>query len=231
MAIDIANCAPSRTEPTTSVWQDTRTFFPLFLDALQRRTATTVAVVGASDGKFVLPLARRGYRVLAIEREPLALDGGPVTLPGPIPGTIAGLRRRVAADPSADHVEIIQADLFDLPQGIGPADAVWTSCSWHYSVNHHRPLSEFLAAMISLCRPDGGVLGAEYMMPVHPAHLAVQHYPEAGELRRHFSGWDILWEAYTPPFVEAPHIKQLTEHIHRMGLFIAQRPPTRKGRT
>ena len=56
-----------------------------------------------------------------------------------------------------------------------------------------------------------------------------EHYPEAGELRRHFSGWDVLWESYTPPFVEAPHIEQLNEHVHRMGLLVAQRREAQEG--
>jgi hypothetical protein len=116
-----------------------------------------------------------------------------------------------------------------LSDHLDPADAVWTSCSWHYSINHRRPLGDFLTMMQTLCRPDGGVLGAEYMMPVHPRHLASEHYPEAGELRRYFAGWDIIWETYTPPFLEDPHVEQLHQHIHRMGLLIATHPPHQKG--
>lgn len=221
--------AASARGQTTSLWQDTRTFFPLFLDELLRSAAKTVAVVGASDGKFVLPVARRGLHVYAIERDRLALDGGPVILPGNVPGTMAGLRHRLEAENLADRVEIIEADLLDLPSTVEPADAVWTSCSWHYSVNHRRPLDDFLSAMKNLCRPDAGLFGAEYMMPVEPRHLAVRHYPEEGELRRYFTGWAILWEAYTPPFAEVPHVEQLHEHIHRMGLLIARPRQTTTG--
>ncbi len=44
---------------TQSLWEHTLTFFPQFLATLRERVApdATVAVVGASDGKFVLPLA------------------------------------------------------------------------------------------------------------------------------------------------------------------------------
>ncbi|MEU9712882.1 hypothetical protein AB0E21_30395 [Streptomyces sp. NPDC047967] len=53
---------------TQSLWEHTLTFFPQFLATLRERVApdATVAVVGASDGKFVLPLAAAGYRVVAI---------------------------------------------------------------------------------------------------------------------------------------------------------------------
>jgi SAM-dependent methyltransferase len=207
---------------TGSVWQDTRTFFPLFLDVILSREVKTVCVVGASDGKFVLPLARRGFRVIAIERDPLALDGGPVILPNQGAATMPGLRRRLAEEGLGELVEIVAADLLDIAPSLDPVDAVWTSCSWHYRANHRRPLVEFITAMARLCR-QGGVLGAEYMLPVQPHHLGIEHYPEQGEVRRLFRGWTIDWETYTPPFVEAPHVEQLSEHVHRMGLIIATR--------
>jgi SAM-dependent methyltransferase len=209
---------------TRSVWHDTRSFFPLFVDVLARRHRDTVCVVGASDGKFVLPLARRGVRVVAVERDPLAVDGGPVTLPGPIPAHMPGLRQRLDTEGLGDLVDVVQADLFDTGWRAEPFDAVWTSCSWHYSVNHKRPLADFIGAMIDLCRPRGGLFGAEYMMPVEPRHLGIEHYPEQGEVRRFFRGWSIDWETYTTPFLEEPHVELLAEHVHRMGLIIATRP-------
>jgi SAM-dependent methyltransferase len=210
--------------PTTrSVWQDTRTFFPLFVDVLTRRQAGTVCVVGASDGKFVLPLARSGVRVVAVERDPLAVNGGPVTLPGPTQARMPGLRQRLDEEGLTGLVDVVQADLFDAGWRAEPFDAIWTSCSWHYSVNHARPLASFIGAMVDLCRPHGGLFGAEYMMPVEPRHLDIEHYPEQGEVRRFFRDWIIDWETYTTPFLEAPHVEQLTEHVHRMGLIIATR--------
>lgn len=210
--------------PTKSVWQATKTFFPLFLDQLEAHHAHTVCVVGASDGKYVLPLARRGLHVIAIERDPLALDGGPITLPGPTPGTMAGLRARLAAEDLTNQVRIVEADILELAENVAAVDAVWTSCSWHYSTNHRRPLADFVTAMQNLARTDTALFGAEYMMPVQPRHFSCEHYPEPGELRRYFTGWDILWEAYTPAFVEGPHVEQLHPHVHRMGLLIASRP-------
>lgn len=207
-----------------SVWQATKTFFPLFLDQLEASSAQTVCVVGASDGKYVVPLARRGLQVIAIERDALALDGGQITLPGSMPGTMAGLRRRLAAEDLTHQVRIIETDILDVTERIATADAVWTSCSWHYSINHHRPLGDFITAMQNLTCAPRGLIGAEYMMPVEPRHFGCEHYPETGELRRFFTGWDILWEAYTPAFVEDPHVDQLQPHVHRMGLLIASRP-------
>jgi SAM-dependent methyltransferase len=209
---------------TRSVWEDTKTFFPLFQTLIREREAQTVCVVGASDGKFVLPLARDGIRVIAVERDKTAVDGGSITLPGPVEATMAGLRKRLADEGLTDLVEIIQADLLTVSEWMPPVDAVWTSCSWHYSLNHRRPLADFINVMRQLCRPGGGVFGAEYMMPVEPRHFAIEHYLSEGRIRAFLPGWHTDWETYTPPFVEAPHVEQLAEHIHRMGLIIATRP-------
>jgi len=209
---------------TRSVWEETTTFFPLFLHLLQERSVKSVYVVGASDGKFVLPLARHGIRVAAIERDRTALDGGPVTLPGPVNTTMPGLRKRLAEEGLTDFVEIVNADLLTGAEPMDPADAVWTSCSWHYSINHHRPVADFITTMRNLCRPAGGIFGAEYMMPVEPQHFAQEHYLSEGRAPAFLPGWHIDWETYTPPFVEAPHVEQLADHVHRMGLIIATRP-------
>jgi hypothetical protein len=209
---------------TRSVWEDTRTFFPLFQAIVEARQLESVCVIGAADGKFVLPLARRGIRVTAIERDSIALDGGAVTLPGPTQGTMPGLRKRLADEGLSDLVSIVDSDLLTITDQTEPADAVWTSCSWHYSLNQRAPLCDFIAAMVRLCRPIGGTFGAEYMMPVEPRHFAIEHYLPEGTVRGFLPGWSIDWEAYTPPFVEAPHIEQPAEHVHRMGLIIATRP-------
>jgi SAM-dependent methyltransferase len=209
---------------TRSLWEDTKTFFPLFLSELQQRQAQSVCVVGASDGKFVLPLARLGIHVVAVDCDPIAVDGGPITLPGSIAGTMMGLRKRLAEEGLTDRVEIVQADLLTASEWIQPMDAVWTSCSWHYSINHRRPLAEFISALLHLCRPTGGTFGAEYMMPVEPRHFTIEHYLPEGCIRAYLGGWQIDWETYTPPFVEAPHVEQLAEHVHRMGFIVATRP-------
>ncbi|MEU3007985.1 class I SAM-dependent methyltransferase [Streptomyces sp. NPDC007020] len=152
---------------TQSLWVHTLTFFPQFLATLRERVApgATVAVVGVSDGKFVLPLAAAGYRVVAIERDAVALHGGDVHLPGDSQAHALGLIDRLKLEELHERVEVVEDDFLNgEPLGL-QCDAVWTSCSWHYSANHHRPLGEFVDRMRRLVRP-GGMFGAEFMMPV-----------------------------------------------------------------
>ncbi|QZZ28588.1 class I SAM-dependent methyltransferase [Streptomyces sp. ST1015] len=183
-----------------SLWDHTLTFFPQFLAAVEelRRPDATVVVVGASDGRLVLPLAAAGYRVIAVERDPFTLHGGEVSLPGDSKAHAAGLAEACC-------------------------DAVWTSCSWHYSANRHRLLADFVGRMQSLVR-QGGLFGAEFMMPVEQRHTLVEHYTSPERLARHFGGdWDVRLTLRTGEFIERPHRGQPHEHTHRMGLLIAAR--------
>ncbi|WP_103508560.1 bifunctional 2-polyprenyl-6-hydroxyphenol methylase/3-demethylubiquinol 3-O-methyltransferase UbiG [Streptomyces sp. SM13] len=213
---------------TQSLWEHTLTFFPQFLAALRERVApdATVAVVGASDGKFVLPLAAAGYHVVAVERDAIALHGGDVHLPGDNQAHALGLIDRLKLEELHERVEVVEDDFLDgEPLGL-QCDAVWTSCSWHYSANHHRPLGEFVDRMQRLVRP-GGVFGAEFMMPVERRHHMIEHYTSPERLHPHFIGdWEVLLTLRTTEFTERPHVGQLHDHTHRMGLLLAARTST-----
>ncbi len=210
-----------------SLWQHTLTFFPQFLAILRERASqgTTVAIVGASDGKFVLPLAAAGYHVIAIERDPLALHGGEVRLPGDITSHAMGLIDRLKHEDLQDRVQMVERDFLGPEPLEARCDAIWTSCSWHYSINHRRPLAEFVARMQLLVRANG-LFGAEFMMPVEQDQHGIEHYTSPERLSRHFaSDWTVLLTLRTGEFIERAHIGQLRDHTHRMGLLLATRGP------
>ncbi|MFD7866245.1 class I SAM-dependent methyltransferase [Streptomyces sp. NPDC059783] len=212
---------------TPSMWRHTLTFFPQFLAALKERTEpdSTVAVIGASDGRLVVPLADAGYRVIAIERDPLALHGGEVQVPGGGAGHAMGMIERLTQDGLHDRVQVVEDDFLASEPVTAPCDAVWTSCSWHYSANHHRSLGEFVDRMQRLVRP-GGLFGAEFMMPLTQRHHVLEHYTSPERLRRYFTGdWDVLLTLRTDEFTERGHVGQPQDHNHRMGLLLAARAP------
>ncbi|SEO49391.1 class I SAM-dependent methyltransferase [Actinacidiphila rubida] len=211
---------------TLSLWEHTLTFFPQFHAALAERTGpkATVAVVGAADGRLVLPLAAAGHRVIAFERDPVALHGGSVCLPDGAQAHAAGLIERAKREGLADRVEWFEGDFLDAAHDLDErCDAVWTSCSWHYSANHHRPLSDFVSRMQAMVRVNG-LFGAEYMMPVTAANHLTEHYTSPERLRPLFStNWNITLTLRTGEFTEPPHVGQPHPHTHRMGLLLATR--------
>jgi hypothetical protein len=218
---------------TSSIWEHTLSFFPQFLTTLEEHAAqhASVAVVGASDGKFVLPLATAGYRVTAIERDPLALHGGQVRLPGNVLTHATGLLTRLAIEDLQDQVRVVEQDFLDTDSSLPPCDAVWTSCSWHYSVNHQRPLADFVGRMQNLVR-HGGIFGAEFMMPVEQHQLLTEHYTSPERLSRLFAaGWTILLTLRTSEFTESAHVGQLHDHTHRMGFLLALREDSNQTRS
>ncbi|MFJ4340442.1 class I SAM-dependent methyltransferase [Streptomyces sp. NPDC088915] len=210
---------------TQSLWEHTLTFFPQFLAILEEHASpdATVAVIGASDGKFVLPLAAAGHRVIAVERDPFALHGGEVDLPGESRAHAPGLMDRLEIEGLRSRVQVIEADFLSAALPEASCDAVWTSCSWHYSANHRSPLADFVGRMQSLVR-EGGLFGAEFMMPVEQHHAFVEHYTSPERLAHHFGDdWGIRLTLRTNRFTEHPHIGRPHDHTHRMGLFIAAR--------
>lgn len=204
----------------TSVWETTRTFFPLFLSEIKKKGAKSIAVVGASDGKFVLPLAEAGIHVVAIENNPIAVNGGTYVSHDLGELKLAGLRNRLKSENLLDMVEILEYDLLKLATATIDVDAVWTSCSWHYSINHHMPVGTFISQMCGLLCP-GGLFGAEYMMPVAPIHFNGGHYMQLGELATYFDRDNIIWDLSTQPFIEDSHVDQPQKHIHQMGFLVA----------
>lgn len=210
---------------TRSLWEHTLTFFPQFLAALKEHVSpdATIAVIGASDGKFVLPLAAAGYRVVAVERDPFALHGGEVQLPGDTNAHAMGLIDRLKLEALYDQVQVVEEDFLQAESPQAHCDAVWTSCSWHYSANHHRPLADFVTRMQSLVRV-GGLFGAEFMMPVEHRHYLIEHYTSPEKLGSHFAAdWNVLLTLRTNEFTERAHVGQLQDHTHRMGLLLAAR--------
>lgn len=206
-----------------SVWASTMTFFPLLRERLLKLNHPGEAcVVGAADGKFVLPLAADGWKVIAIERDPVAVHGGEVMYPDG-PGTMPGLLARAYQDGLEPKITIMDRDFRNLDLPLQCA-VVFTSCSWHYSLNHNTPLEQFVCSMQEAVS-RGGIFCAEYMMPVEDRHVAIEHYLEEGQLAKYFpaTDWNIRLQFYTDTFLELAHVGNLTDHWHRMGFILAER--------
>lgn len=211
--------------PALSHWAHTKTFFPLLVSELERRDKVGRAlIIGASDGKFVLPLAAKGWHVTALEIDPIALFGGSVEFPKGTAINSPGLFERVREHSLDANVQIVQDDFYEYVTK-NTFDVVFTSCSWHYSRNHHRPVREYILKMQDCVAPEG-LFCAEFMMPVEPRHFGSEHYMTQGQIRRYFgTTWNILEEFYTMPFLERAHVGNLSDHVHQMGFFMAVNSP------
>lgn len=207
-----------------SLWSGTKTFFPLLCDYLLDHpdVADRALVIGAADGKFVVPLCGIGKSVTAVEIDEKCVEGGEFTAYGQEKVRCPGLRAKVAAHGFLERVRIARKDFqdFSCPTGF---DIAFTSCSWHYSLNEAFGVKKFVSKMAWLVR-SGGVLCAEYMMPVEAKHQGLERYLREGELRALLPAeWSIVTEFYTEPFREGPHAGNPSWHLHRMGFLLARR--------
>jgi hypothetical protein len=210
---------------TLSVWQKTKTFFPLFQSMVEKEKLESVAIIGAADGKFVIPLALKGINVMAIEIDKIAVNGGEVEFSDNICGKIEGLRSRLEIEGVTDRVKVVEGDFLQL-DNLATFDAVFTSCSWHYSKNIGQT-NLFIRKMCSLVKVSG-IFCAEFMLAFAPEHYKLERYFVEGQIKKYFAQgkWEHREEFYTPVFDEEPHVGNIHPHQHRMGFFMAKNKNT-----
>ncbi len=205
-------------------------------------------IVGASDGKFVLPLTRKGYKTICYDIDSVALMGGeklfpkkrtlemvPSYCPNPNrpqyknmptePLKILGLKGRLDQEGLSKYAEIRCEDFYRNP----PSERfglVFTSCSLQYKANRSMAPGDLLAAL-GRAVTHNGYLAMEYMMPLENTHSwKAPHYFRHRELRSFFPDrdWEVCYnrEERLPRF-EAAHVDRPADHFHRIGRIILQK--------
>lgn len=207
-----------------------------------------VCIIGASDGKFVLPFLRSGLLVTAYELDEVAVYGGekdfPVKrdfieplkyIPNPdrnpiyqkIPSEkrkIPGLKKRVEAE-GLEHLLTIKMENFYKNPPQENYEGVFTSCSIPYPCNFDIPVSEIMNALKNSVSKSG-YLYMDYMLPLEDCHTwRPQHYLRRGTVKNYFddTDWEIvsLYEMNKPIF-EAAHVDRPEDHFHRFGYVLAE---------
>lgn len=236
---------------TSSVWGTPRAFFWKSVSVARHTWGKQlcVCVVGCSDGKFVLPLARLGIHVDAFDVDPVALFGGtkafprrPLAVPAVryrpgmeheaapqfpiVERPILGLAGRLAAEGLRSSVHFEVRDVFRDPP---PHQyyLVFTSCSIQYRCNRDLDPEGMLHTLMSAVQP-GGYLSMEYMMPLEDGDSRkASHFFRPRSMRLRFgSSWQVMFlrEQRSPRF-EAAHVDRPADHFHRLGQILARRSP------
>jgi SAM-dependent methyltransferase len=193
-----------------------------YVEQQLERRALRLAVIGCADGKFVLPAARRGYQVLAVDIDGIALFGGMKTGPGG-PTHMPGLQARLAAEGLLGQVSIRHSDLMDLGES-WKADIVFSSGALQYSRNlRHR-----MADMIEKIKDQGcgnAFVYFDYMLPLQPEHVGRDNYPsrQLWEAFFHAPQWEIISHRLLRPQFEAAHVDLPVDHEHHWGHLFARR--------
>lgn len=235
---------------TNSIWGPVPRTYSRLLDRYEIAfpQIRSACVIGAADGRFVLPLVRRGIYTVCYDVDRTALFGGEKIVPVPrkilvkqgyVPAdrpttfpklpmvmcSIIGLSGRIANECLSAQADIRCEDFFRHP----PAeqfDFVFTSCSMQYKGNRDLDAVEMVETTKKAVEPQG-VVAIEYMMPLQDDHVwkAPQFY-RPGVMAKIFKsdGWHVLSirEPSHPRF-EAAHVDRPADHFHRVGRIIARR--------
>lgn len=233
---------------TSSVWGTPPDRFRRLITRLEKGQSSPLqaCIVGCADGKFVLPLARRGHYVVGYDIDPIALYGGWKDFPiieGQPPSVtysgrdtllqsyskesrkITGLQSRLRTEGLLDHCKLLERDFY-RSQLTEEFDFVFTSCSLQYKTNRVLDVREMVASLQDAVRA-GGTLAMDYMLPLEDCHTDKSpHFFRSGQLQQLFSkeSWKIKCciEAEKPVF-ERAHVDRCSDHFHRLGYIIAQK--------
>lgn len=182
----------------------------------------TMLVIGCADGKFVLPAARRGWHVLAVDLDPRMVSGCGADASVGILEPVPGLQSRLAVEGLAANVDVFTADFMtlDLP----PVDALWTSGCLQYSVNSRHHIGRLTDSLRRKLK-RGGLGFIEYMLPDEQKLIGRPNCPAEGWWRDEFpaNGWEVLSHVSLRNRPESGHPYVPDPHIHSWGRVLARR--------
>lgn len=209
---------------TKSAWGNPESHLFRFLRRVEAECSSRphLCVVGCSDGKFVVPAARRGWRVTGVDIDPRMLWGSAAIPRLGIGSPVLGLENRLIAEQLLDRVTIYEGDFMELD--IQPHDALWTSGCLQYSANSHHHISAMTKRLREILKP-GRLAFIEYMVPDEPKLIGRPNCPPTSWWRDAFprQGWDVLSHRELLEQRDLPHPYMPGPHRHSWGRVLARR--------
>ncbi|WP_326770618.1 hypothetical protein OG978_43540 (plasmid) [Streptomyces sp. NBC_01591] len=211
-----------------SYWGNLFTYFPALsryipLGDYAVNVRPRACVLGASDGKFALPLLRAGWEVVAVETDALFLDGGSFDL---IDGhhEVTGLRQRLASESLEDRCTVVEQDYMTLPAD-GGFQLVMGSGLWSMPPNRVHTLQALIDQAMGMVAP-GGIFFGDYLIALNDEERACGYYPKTDEMEKIVSrpGWELFENADLGIYGES-HLGYEQWHYHRYAAVIAHRMP------
>jgi SAM-dependent methyltransferase len=209
---------------TASLWGRAPSRFYRFLNAVAASSGTRreLAVLGCADGKYVLPAARKGFNVLAIDVDRIALYGG--TKQG-VGGRVEmpGLTHRLKVEGLSEKVEVICKDFTVIEAR--PMGAVFTSGAIQYSYNLPKTADELLMHALEFVCP-GGLFYMDYMLPYEAKYVGRPNCPDEQWWRlkvAELNGWTVISHRVLPPTRDKAHVEYPVDHYHQWGHLLMRR--------
>lgn len=232
---------------TKSIWGNppTRLYKLIELADKNLKDNFSACIVGCSDGKFLMPFARKKINVTGYDIDDIALYGGVKTFPIVLEKVkyeysknfkskeyeledkkVLGVTERIKIEGIDKYVKIEKRDFYKNPP-TEKFDVVFTSCSLHYTVNKNFSLEDKtkkLQQIVSL----NGYLYIDYMMAIDEKDY--ENYPKEkfyrkGEIKKYFDdNWEIVsYRENNKPSFEGAHVDCVKDHFHKFGYILAKK--------
>lgn len=205
-----------------SIWgRPNRSFYRFLAMVETSGLPKTLCVLGCSDGKFVIPAAKKGFTVLAIDIDTVALYGGEVDLLGELVHTV-GMQRRLETKGLRDKVLIVNQSYLQYVPTM-TYSGVFTSGSIHYAQNAGYPLEEVVRKIQSFVSP-GGFLFQEYIHTSESDNDPGRHFLDKKRMAAFFNApqWDVV-KHRKKRYIEGPNPRNNQVHDIVWGSMLARK--------
>jgi hypothetical protein len=205
----------------------------------------TACIVGCSDGKFLMPFARKEIKVTGYDIDDIALYGGIKSFPiikekikypysknfkskeFPLEDKkVLGVTERLEIEKIDKFATIEKRDFYkNVPNK--KYDVVFTSCSLHYTVNKGFTLEEKTKKLQQIVNKNG-YLYIDYMMAIDESDYDLypsEKFYRKGEIKNYFDdSWEIIsYRENNNPSFEGAHVDCVKDHFHRFGYILAKK--------
>lgn len=208
---------------TPSIWGNPGNFFYDFLrDVEKSKLPKTICVLGAGDGRYVIPAAMGGFKCTAIDVNTIHLYGG-LDNDSKLPNKhVLGLQKRVLLQGGIENsVNIINGDFVSLTNK-KQHSGVFIQAAFHYDVNSQYSTDELLTS-IGKYVSKGGLLYIEYIHATGDNLRSGQKYLTAKELETFFSkGWKVL-KNQVVEYIDKKNPRHPGKHKLLWGTFYVQK--------
>lgn len=206
---------------TRSMWGPTHRRIYNYLDLLEASgLERSLCVVGSSDGAEVLPAAKRGFQVRAIDIDPVALRGGAVRI-NEQEFSVKGLQHWLEIDGTSENVEVIERDFMDIVSdrlftGVFASGVIHYETNMKYTPeNMIRKLQSFVAI--------GGIILIEYIHPSEDANNdPTRYYLTASQIAQWFQNPDwYIRSNKVKAYADTPNPRNPRHHTTTWGKLYA----------
>lgn len=232
---------------TKSIWGNPpkRLYKLLNLGIKEWQNKFNVCIVGCSDGKFLMPFARKGIHVTGYDIDDIALYGGEKDFPIIEENKkykysqsfkskdfklerkrVYGVTERLHIEGLEEFAKIEKRDFYRT-ESHEKFNIVFTSCSLHYSANKDFSLEQKTKKLQEIVKKNG-YLYIDYMMAIDEDDY--NNYPKEkfyrkGEILKYFDeDWEIISiKENSYPSFEGAHVDCVRDHFHRFGYVMARR--------